>query len=143
MHRLERSRDGKTVGEIKKILIAEDDPASRELLLEILDSMGYEVIAACDGAEALQKIGETHPDLALLDIQMPTLDGFAVLRRIRQDARFANLPVIALTAYAMKEDQEKTLRAGFNAHISKPVDVASLRSQIERHLSTNVIFDPF
>ena len=138
MPRRERSRQGKTVGETKKILIAEDDPASRELLLEILDLMGYEVIAACDGAEALRKIVETQPDLALLDIQMPTLDGFAVLYQIRQDARFANLPVIALTAYAMEEDREKTLRAGFNAHISKPVDVAVLRFQIEHHLSTKV-----
>ena len=131
------------MGETKKILIAEDDPASRELLREILDSLGYEVIPACDGAEALQKIGDTLPDLVLLDIQMPTLDGFAVLHRIRQDTRFANLPVIALTAYAMKEDREKTLRAGFNAHISKPVNVAVLRFQIEHHLNIKVSSDPF
>lgn len=136
MHRRERFREEKTVGETKKILIAEDDPASRELLLEILDSMGYEVIAACDGAEALQKIGDTRPDLALLDIQMPTLDGFTVLHRIRQDARFANLPVIALTAYAMKEDREKSLRAGFDAHLSKPLNVSALRAQIEHYLAS-------
>ena len=135
MTRRERSREGKTVGKTKKILIAEDDPASRELLLEILDLMGYEVIAACDGAEALRKIVETQPDLALLDIQMPTLDGFAVLYQIRQDARFANLPVIALTAYAMKEDREKTLQAGFDAHLSKPLNVSALRAQIAHYLA--------
>ncbi|OFW08731.1 MAG: two-component system response regulator [Acidobacteria bacterium RIFCSPLOWO2_12_FULL_59_11] len=126
------------MGETKKILIAEDDPASRELLREILDALGYEVIAACDGVEALQKIVAAQPDLVLLDIQMPILDGFAVLRQIRQDTRFATLPVMALTAYAMKEDREKALRAGFNAHISKPVNVAALRTQIEHYLSTKM-----
>lgn len=119
---------------MKKILIAEDDPASRELLLEILGELGYELLEARDGGEALRQIEQASPDLVLLDIQMPVLDGFAVLRRLRQDPRFASLPVIALTAYAMREDREKTLAAGFDAHISKPIDLAALRTQIERHL---------
>ncbi|MBI3896240.1 MAG: response regulator [Acidobacteria bacterium] len=126
------------MAETKKILIAEDDPASRELLLEVLESLGYEVIPACNGAEALQKVSETCPDLVLLDIQMPILDGFAVLRQIRQDPRLAALPVMALTAYAMKEDQGRMLLAGFDAHIAKPIDVTGLRLQIEHYLRTKV-----
>ena len=121
---------------MKKILVAEDDPASRELLVEVLEGLGYQVVEACDGAEALEKAVEARPDLILLDIQMPRLDGFAVVRQLRADSRFAALPILALTAYAMREDREKTLRTGFDAHIAKPFDVPTLRLQIERCLGT-------
>ena len=120
---------------MRKILVAEDDPASRELLLEILRAVGYDVVEACDGGEALRKIQETGPDLVLLDIQMPVLDGFAVLRQLRQDPRFAALPVVALTADAMRGDREKTLSASFDAYLSKPVDATALRIQIEQLLN--------
>jgi len=119
---------------MKKILIAEDNPANRELLLEILSGQGYDVVEACDGGEALRMMEQTAPDVVLLDLQMPVLDGFAVLRKIRQDARFAAVPVMALTAYAMLGDREKTLDAGFNAYLSKPIDAAKLRTQIDRLL---------
>lgn len=115
---------------MKKILVAEDNPANRELMGEVLSGRGYEVIEACDGQEALQKIEETNPDLVLLDIQLPILDGFAVLQQIRQMPRFANLRVVAVTANAMKEDREKGAKAGFDAYISKPIDVAALRTQV-------------
>lgn len=115
---------------MKKILVAEDNPANRELMGEVLSGRGYEVIEACDGQEALQKIEETNPDLVLLDIQLPVLDGFAVLQQIRQMPRFANLRVVAVTANAMKEDREKGAKAGFDAYISKPIDVAALRTQV-------------
>jgi CheY-like chemotaxis protein len=119
---------------MKKILIAEDNPASRELMIEILSGRGYELIEACDGRQALQKIEETEPDLVLLDIQLPILDGFAVLSQLRQNPRFVNLCVVAVTANAMKEDREKGLRAGFDAYISKPVDAAAIRSQVDQLL---------
>ena len=122
----------------RKILIAEDDAASRELLAEILANLGYQVVEACDGREALQKIEETNPELILLDIQMPVLDGIAVLWRLRGNPRFRDRPVIAVTAYAMQGDRDQTLRAGFNGYLSKPVDVATLRMEIERHLRTEV-----
>ena len=120
---------------MRKILVAEDDPASRELLLEILGAAGYDVVEACDGGEALRKIEETGPDLVLLVIQMPVLDCFAVLRQLRQDPRFAALPAVALTAYAMRGDREKILSVGFNAYLSKPVDATALRTQIEQLLN--------
>jgi two-component system cell cycle response regulator DivK len=119
---------------MKKILVAEDNPASSELIREVLSGRGYEIIEACDGRQALQKIEETEPDLVLLDIQLPILDGFAVLSQLRQNPRFANLCVVAVTANVMKEDREKGLRAGFDAYIGKPIDAAALRLQVEQLL---------
>jgi CheY-like chemotaxis protein len=119
---------------MKKILIVEDNPASSELMIAILSGRGYELFEACDGRQALQKIEETEPDLVLLDIQLPVLDGFAVLSQLRQNPRFVNLCVVAVTANAMKEDREKGLRAGFDAYISKPVDAAALRLQVDQLL---------
>jgi CheY-like chemotaxis protein len=119
---------------MKKIVIAEDSAAGRELLHELIESWGYEVIEAADGREALEKIIETAPDLVLCDIQMPEQDGYAVIQSLRQDSRFTKLPVIALTAFAMRGDKEKTLAAGFDGHQSKPVEFESLKAEIERLL---------
>ncbi len=119
---------------MRKILVAEDDLASRELIREILETCGYQVLEARDGREALQRVEETAPDLVLLDIQRPVMDGFAVLRQLRQDSRFATLRVAAITAYAMRGDREKALRAGFDAYITKPIDATALRAQIKQLL---------
>jgi CheY-like chemotaxis protein len=77
---------------------------------------------------------ETGPDLILLDLQMPALDGFGVLRELRADPRFAELPIVALTANAMQGDREKALAAGFTSYLSKPVSLASLRGEVARLL---------
>ena len=119
---------------MRKILVAEDDLASRELIREILEARGYEVVEVGDGQEAVQKIAEKKPDLVLLDIQMPLLDGFGVLRQLRQDSRFASLPVVAVTAYAMQGDRAKALAAGFDAYLTKPLNAAALKKQIEQLL---------
>jgi two-component system cell cycle response regulator DivK len=121
---------------MKKIVIAEDSAPGRELLHELIESWGYEVIEATDGREALQKIMETAPDLVLCDIQMPEQDGYAVVQSLRRDPRFTKLPVIALTAFAMRGDREKALAAGFDGHQSKPVEFESLKAEIERLLVT-------
>jgi len=119
---------------MRKILVAEDDLASRELIREILEARGYEVVEVGDGQEAVQKIAEKKPDLVLLDIQMPLLDGFGVLRQLRQDSRFASLPVVAVTSYAMGGDREKALAAGFDAYLTKPLNAAALKKQLEQLL---------
>jgi CheY-like chemotaxis protein len=119
---------------MKKIVIAEDNLASRELLCEFLGSWGFQVTTAADGREALQRIRETLPDLVLCDIQMPVLDGYAVVRALREDTRFATLPVIALTAFAMLGDKEKTLASGFDGYQSKPINSEALRAEINRLL---------
>jgi CheY-like chemotaxis protein len=119
---------------MKKILLAEDNPANRELLREFLQRWGYEVIEALDGADALTKINATLPDLILCDIQLPVLDGFGVVQALRKDHRFTQIPVIALTAFAMQGDKEKILSAGFNTYQSKPIDSEMLRENIRRLL---------
>jgi CheY-like chemotaxis protein len=115
---------------MKRVLVADDNPVSRELIREILEDDDCEVIEAGDGREALEKVREHRPDLALLDIQMPVMDGNAVLRELRADPQFSKLPVAALTAYAMQGDREKALTLGFNSYITKPIDIPSFRAEV-------------
>jgi two-component system, cell cycle response regulator DivK len=115
---------------MKRVLVADDNPVSRELIREILESDDCEVIEAGDGREALEKVREHRPDLALLDIQMPVMDGNAVVREIRADPQLSMLPVVALTAYAMQGDREKALALGFNSYITKPIDIPAFRAEV-------------
>jgi CheY-like chemotaxis protein len=117
---------------IKRILVAEDRPASLELIRTVLEDAGYEVIEAIDGQEAVDKAEGTPVDLILLDLQMPRIDGFDVVARLRRDTRFANTPIVALTANAMQGDRERALAAGFSAYWAKPVDLTRLRSEVKR-----------
>jgi CheY-like chemotaxis protein len=109
---------------------------SREFIQDTFASRKFRVEEACDGTEALRKIKEIEPDLVLMDIRMPVMDGYAVLRQLREDPRFSKLPVVALTAFAMEGDRRKALAAGFDGYISKPVSPAALRSQIEQLLES-------
>jgi len=117
----------------RKILVADDNAASRELIMEVLEMSGYDVMGAADGQEAVSQARAGQPDLLLVDIQMPRLDGFGVLRELRADSRFASLRVVALTAFAMHGDRERALDAGFNGYITKPVDIALLRQEILKY----------
>lgn len=117
---------------MKKILVAEDDFPSRELLTEILLEWGYEVVQASNGVEALTLIEQVRPDLVLLDLQMPMLDGFGVIARIRDDPRSAALPVVAISAYAIRDDKYRISNAGFDANLTKPLDLGSLRALLQR-----------
>jgi two-component system cell cycle response regulator DivK len=120
---------------MKTILIAEDNPTNRELLRELLEIRGYTVAEACDGQEALAMVEQAPPDLLLLDIGMPLLDGFAVVRKLRENPRFASLPVVAVTAYAMQGDREKIMNSGFDGYLSKPVNSGSLVQELDRLLA--------
>jgi CheY-like chemotaxis protein len=120
---------------MSKVLIAEDNAVNRELLRELLEMRGYTVVEACDGGEALRMSEETQPDLVLLDIGMPVLDGFAVVAKIRENPRLAQLPVVAVTAYAMQGDREKILNAKFDGYLSKPVSPQSLAEELDRLLN--------
>jgi len=121
-----------------RVLVAEDNAVNRELLREVLEARGYEVIEACNGQEALDMIGQSQPDLLLLDISMPVLDGFATVRKIRENPKLAALPVLAVTAYAMRGDQEKILNSGFDGYLSKPVNSQSLAKELDRHLGKRI-----
>jgi CheY-like chemotaxis protein len=126
---------------MSKILIAEDNAVNRELLRELLEMRGHTVAEACDGEEALRMIEQTQPDLVLLDIGMPLLDGFGVVRKIRESPRFASLPVVAVTAYAMQGDREKILSSKFDGYLSKPVNAPSLVEELDRLLSKRADHD--
>ena len=120
---------------MSKVLIAGDNAVNRELLRELLEMRGYTVVEACDGGEALRMIEQTQPDLLLLDVGMPVLDGFAVVGKIRENPRLAQLPVVAVTAYAMQGDREKILNAKFDGYLSKPVNSQSLAEELDRLLN--------
>jgi CheY-like chemotaxis protein len=120
---------------VTRVLIAEDNAVNRELLRELLEARGYAVLEACDGQEALQLIEQTQPDILLLDIGMPVLDGFGVIRKIRENPCLATMPVLAITAYAMQGDREKVMESGFNGYLSKPVNARALAEELERLLS--------
>jgi CheY-like chemotaxis protein len=116
------------------ILSAEDRPSSRELLRLVLEHAGYAVIEAEDGEEALDRARDGNPDLILLDLQMPGLDGYGVLAALRGEARFRNLPVLALTASAMRGDRERIMDAGFTDYLAKPAGPEVLRETVARML---------
>jgi two-component system, cell cycle response regulator DivK len=119
---------------MKTVLIAEDNPTNRELLRELLEIRGYTVVEACNGQEALASVEQAPPDILLLDIGMPVLDGFAVVRKLRENPRFTSLPVVAVTAYAMQGDREKIMNSGFDGYLSKPVNSSSLVQELDRLL---------
>ena len=105
---------------MKKIAVVEDNPDNRLLVQVILEPL-YEVVEYETGFAALEGLPKEKPDLVLLDISLPEMDGAEVLRRIRADAQLRALPVIALTAHAMSGDREKFIRAGFNDYVTKPI----------------------
>jgi two-component system cell cycle response regulator DivK len=107
---------------LKKILIVEDNPASMRLIRMVLRNKGYSLLEATDGEEALAVAIEGCPDLIVVDIQLPKMDGLEVTRRLRQTPRFKQTPIIALTASAMEGDREKIIAAGCDEYISKPVN---------------------
>ncbi|MBN8581101.1 MAG: PAS domain S-box protein [Anaerolineae bacterium] len=113
-----------------KILLAEDMESNIVILGDYLEHQGYELIYARNGEEALEKAKETLPDLILMDIQMPVMDGLAATRRLRTDPRFATVPIIALTALAMTGDRERCLEAGATEYVSKPTNLKKLKDMI-------------
>ena len=121
------------------VLVAEDNAVNRELIRELLELRGYTVLEACDGQEALGLIERAQPDLLLLDIGMPVLDGFGVVRRIRETPRIARLPIVAVTAYAMQGDRERILDSGFDGYLSKPINPSSLTEELNRLLTKQAI----
>ena len=104
------------------------------MLRELLENRGYSVIEVRNGQEALDMVEQSQPDLLLLDIGMPVLDGFAVMRRLRENPRSATLPVLAVTAYAMRDDRDNVLNAGFDGYLSKPINARDLANELERLL---------
>jgi len=122
-----------------KVLIAEDSAVNRELLREFLEIRGYTVQETRDGQEALNRIEKERPDILLLDLNMPVLDGYATIQKIRENPALVTLPVLAVTAFAMRGDREKVMQSGFNGYLSKPVNPADLYREMERLLANAAV----
>lgn len=121
-------------GILRKILVADDKATGREIVRTVLERAGYEVFEAGDGFDALSTADRVMPDLIILDLHMPAMDGFGVIKELRSDPRFATLPVMALTASAMEGDRQRAILAGFTSYLCKPVSLQSLRNEVERLL---------
>jgi len=117
-----------------KILIVEDNQDNRELIVKALKINGYKLIEAVDGEEAIEKAKSERPDLILMDLFIPKIDGYEVTRRLKGNDEFKNIPVIACTAHAMKGDMEDALAAGCDGYIPKPIDVRLSSNQINSFL---------
>ena len=116
----------------EKVLIVEDNETSMKLFRDVLAARGYRTLEATTGGRALELAVEHEPDLVLMDVQLPDIDGIETLRRLRADARTASLSVLALTAQAMHGDRERCLAAGFDGYLAKPVDVFELIDTVRR-----------
>jgi len=114
-----------------KILLVEDNELNRDMLSRRLIRRGYEVVMAGDGAEALAGAARERPDLILMDMSLPILDGWEATRRLKADAALRTIPVIALTAHAMSGDREKALEAGCDEFDTKPIELDRLLSKVE------------
>ena len=119
----------------KTILIVEDEPRNLKLLRDLLQRFGYEILEATDGEQGMKSAGEKMPDLILMDIMMPIMDGLEATRIIKADIKTKHIPIIALTSYAMKGDREKTIEAGCDAYIAKPIDIQEVLKTIENFLT--------
>jgi CheY-like chemotaxis protein len=118
---------------MKTVLIVEDVPLNRDLLVQLLDDR-YRLVLAQDGLEALQRVAETVPDLILMDLSLPRMDGWETTRRLKADARLATIPVIVLSAHAMRGDEERARAAGCDDFMTKPIDESVLFEKMARHL---------
>ena len=115
-----------------KVLIVDDNQDSRELVAKILKRQGCVLVEAVDGEDALSKARSELPDLILMDISLPKIDGHQVTRTLKREKEFEDVPIIALTAHAMKGDCEKAMAAGCAGYISKPIDVRNFYDQIKQ-----------
>lgn len=119
------------------ILYVEDNSDNRKLVRRVLEVEGYEVVEAKDGFQAMECLESESIDLALMDINMPDMDGYTLTARIKAMPRFAGLPIVAVTANVMRGDRERSLQAGCDGYIQKPIDIDTLSQQIERFLTRN------
>lgn len=119
----------------ERILIVEDNDLNMKLFNDLLRAHGYETIQTNDGVDAMRLARAEHPDLILMDIQLPEVSGLEVAKWLKADDTLCTIPIVAVTAFAMKGDEEKIRRGGCEDYIAKPIKVASFLETIRRHLS--------
>ncbi len=113
-----------------RILVVEDNAKNMKLVRDVLEYAGYEVIEATTGEEGVARAADSAPDLVLMDLQLPGIDGAEALRRLRTEVDHRPVPVVAVTAFAMKEDRDRALAAGFDGYLEKPISVRALPEQV-------------
>jgi two-component system, cell cycle response regulator DivK len=120
------------------ILVVEDNERNLKLVRDVLEYGGYDVRVARTAEDGIALAIKEPPDLVLMDLQLPGIDGMEALRRLRENPRTADIPVVAVTAQAMKQDRERALEAGFNGYIEKPISVRAFPDQVRSFLSSGV-----
>ena len=118
-----------------RVLIVEDNPLNLKLVRDVLLNAGFGVIEARTGEEGVARAQDSHPDVILMDLQLPGLDGTQAMRTIKASPSGSGIPIVALTAFAMSEDRDRALRNGFDGYLSKPISVRDLPRQIAELLS--------
>lgn len=118
-----------------RILVIEDNNTNRELMVYLLKAFGHVTIEACDGASGVAAAREQHPDLVLCDVHLPKLDGYGVVRELKNDDGLREVPVVAVTALAMVGDRDRMLASGFDGYISKPIAPETFVSEVQRFLT--------
>jgi CheY-like chemotaxis protein len=119
------------------ILIVDDNPVNMKLIRVLLAGEGYDVRTASDAGEACRVLQDVHPGLILMDIQLPGIDGLELTRRLKVDPATHDIPIVGLTAYAMKGDEERILAAGCDGYIPKPIDTRALPGHVRKYLRRN------
>jgi two-component system, cell cycle response regulator DivK len=119
----------------KRILVVEDQEDNRQILRDLLGSAGYDLIEAENGEEALAAVSKHRPDLILMDIQLPIMDGYEATRRLKSDPEFKTIPIIVVTSYALSGDEGKAREAGCDAYVTKPYSPRLLLTKINEFLS--------
>jgi two-component system cell cycle response regulator DivK len=122
----------------KRILVVEDQEDNRQILRDLLGNAGYELIEAENGEEALAAVARQRPDLILMDIQLPVMDGYEATRRIRTNPDLKSVPIIAVTSYALAGDESKALAAGCDGYVSKPYSPRELLAKVRAHLAISL-----
>jgi two-component system cell cycle response regulator DivK len=120
----------------KKILVVEDTEDNRQILRDLLGMAGYDMVEAHDGAEGVAKAAEHRPDLILMDIQMPVMDGYEATRRIKANPELKAIPIVAVTSYALSGDEQKTRDAGCDAYIAKPYSPRQMLAKVREILGS-------
>jgi CheY-like chemotaxis protein len=120
----------------KRVMVVEDNLLNMKLVRTLLQLEGYEVVEVTSGEEVLSAVAQRRPDLILMDVQLPGIDGLEVCARLKSDAQTAAIPVVALTSYAMAGDEKKAQEAGCDGYITKPIETQSFGSTIARYFPT-------
>lgn len=120
-----------------KILVVEDNEINQSLIKRRLEKRGFEILISSDGVEGLKQMKEWSPDLVLLDLSLPKMDGWEVAKNAKADQTIKQIPIIALTAHAMDGDREKAIEAGCDEYENKPIEIKSLMEKIEKLLNEN------